>query len=521
MKHSHGEIVRFLIYAFCIVFIASSSGCLEDDEDGERRQEGEGADGDRVPVDPWLIDGSADPCEDSISSIYEDPGELPGEKGAIIRCAEDQTFSSDALYNYMSENGYKASPFTSGTTTYRILYRTERGNGEAGYASAKLFLPTRPRAKTLPVVISLRGTVGLAPKCAASKHDHEERYGDFERQNFSLAGYGYAVLATDLAGFANYGASGNPPFGFAHTSDMGKPALDGVIAMRNLLGDRLGRKVVLLGQSQGGHSALSALAMSNPIDENVTPENEALGLEHYGVDGEIAGVALYAPLWFTQRSWGGLLLLAGTYPFETSSLLNMASIWYHYSHGEMLDGEGHGLDIFKDNVKEGVKELVDTTCSAARTPALEELGKDMRDIVEPSFYSAIAAPAAITGDCRGNELCEKWMARYYADRPHIAGSASHVPMLIVYSMSDTTIGPGRMACVFDRLKEDGVPLEVCIDDNDAGHGGTMDVRGDFVADWIASKTLDADVPSKCEMGFQNFVGDRGETVICATPPPND
>lgn len=474
---------------------------------------------DVVVREPWLIDNRYFSCTDTIDSIYEDPGELSGEKGAILRCAEEAQISKDELYNYMTENGYEGAPFISGTTIYRVLYLTERANGDTGYATARLLLPTNPKADQLPVVISLRGSVGLAARCAASKHDYRENYGDFERQNFSLAGYGFAILATDLAGFANYGATGNPVFGYGIAKDEGKSALDGVSAMRNLLGERLSRKVVLLGQSQGGHSALSALAMSNSPNEAVSAENADFNFEHYGVDGELAGVALYAPLWISQRRWGGLMLLAALYPFDTFELANLVSIWYHYAQGEILDGEGHGVDIFKEKLRTGVKQLVDNACTGEdNVPALAALGSNLKEIVTPEFFSAVAMAAAMTGDCKGNELCEKWMGRYYSDRPHITGAASQVPILIAHSMNDTTVNPGRLSCVLDRLHADGVSVELCLEKERGGHSEIMDLQADFVADWIAAKTLNRAAQLECQTGLDDYLA---MDISCEVPPTNE
>jgi hypothetical protein len=45
-----------------------------------------------------------------------------------------------------------------------------------------------------------------------------------------LAGLGYVVLTPDLAGYANFGAPGNPPSAYGDTQDVGKSTLDGARA---------------------------------------------------------------------------------------------------------------------------------------------------------------------------------------------------------------------------------------------------------------------------------------------------
>src|SRR5207244_566326 len=96
----------------------------------------------------------------------------------------------------------------------------------------------------------------------------------------------------------------------------------------------LDAKVVLVGHSQGGHSALSALSLG----------------ESYGAEAPIVGVALYAPLWLSQRSWGAILepsVALDTYTLAKQPLPNAISIWYHYSQAELLDGPGEGAKLFK------------------------------------------------------------------------------------------------------------------------------------------------------------------------------
>ena len=71
-----------------------------------------------------------------------------------------------------------------------------------------------------------------------------------------------------------------------------------------------------------------------------------------------------------------------------------------------------------------------------------------------------------------------------------------------------------MACALERLKTDNANLTVCYE-AEAGHGSIIDVRGDYVADWIATLTLGAAAVAACP------ANESAITVGCATPPPND
>ena len=451
-------------------------------------------------------------CTDTIASIYADPGALPAEKGAIIRCAPDQTFTASDLQAKLAADDFTARPVTSGAHTYRILYRTERGDtaNTAGYSSALVMLPDLPRAPKLPVVVASHGSRGQAAADAPSLFaplDSGVNI-DFERQVYSLAGYGYAVIAPDLAGYANYGAANNPPSGYAFAADVAKSTLDGARALRKLIPSHLEDQVVLVGHSQGGHTALSALAMS----------------ASYGAGGTIAAVVVYAPLWLNEASWGAIFIAPGLYPTMGSEAVNAVTIWYHYTHSEILDGPGHGIDVFAAAKQAQVKAWVDSAgWDDNNWASLHALGADASEIFDPTFQQAVGSPAANGADCPADAnqaLCQKWLARYAADRPHITGAAAQVPITVLWGEKDTTIPYDRITCAIDRLKQDGVPLTVCVDPT-GDHSGVIDHKADYAADVIASKTLGTPAPTPCALDETAIKDPKGMPAMCNMLPPNN
>ena len=223
-------------------------------------------------------------CTDSIASIYADPGPLPADKGAIIHCAKDKDITANEIQALLTSEGTTIRPVTSGAHVYRILYRTERGDAAntPGYSSGLLFLPDTPRAAKLPMVVASHGSRGQAGLCAASKGDPaaDAVKADFDRLIYAFLGYGYAVLAPDLAGYANYGAAGNPPSAYGSNADVGKSTLDGARAMKKLIPSSLLDQVALVGVSQGGATTLSALQLSDT----------------YGAGAPVTAVVAFAPL---------------------------------------------------------------------------------------------------------------------------------------------------------------------------------------------------------------------------------
>lgn len=462
-------------------------------------------------------------CTDSIESIYEAPTALPpfddAERGAILRCAKDREYTAtelDALARASADDPYAGRAFTSGARVYRILYRTTRATRptRGGYASAILYLPTTPRASSsLPLVVSAHGSVGQAPACAPSKGPESVGYvfKDFAAQVYPMVGLGYPTIAPDFAGYAGYGAPDNPPPTYAAAEDLAYSTLDAARAMRRLVGKSLREEVFLTGHSQGGHAVLSALAYS----------------ESYGLDGRLGGVAAYIPNWLSQASWGAFLALADSFPIREAPVVNAVSIWYHYTHGELLDGPGQGLVMFRPEKRAAIKEFVDTTCWSPRYPALEALGTTAREIFTDEFQQAIAQRAAgVFETCGGApgeprfDLCTRWMERYAADRPRITGGARAVPLVYLYGEKDSVFPPARTRCTLERLEADGVNLELCVEP-ERSHAGIVAYRADWVSDWIAHKALGTAAPSPCTKTVFDAKGADGAPVQCETPPPND
>lgn len=448
------------------------------------------------------LESPASPCTDSPESIYGDPGPLAPSaeaRGEILKCAKDADLGKDAMQAQLDELGYAGEPLTTGARVYRVAYRTERGDAAStpSVSSAIVYIPDTPRAERLPIVVAARGSRGQAERCAVTKFDPslEGINGDAYRLVYPLVGSGYAVILPDLAGYANFGAAKNPPSAYAQASDVGRSTLDGSRALKNLF-PALDDKVVLVGHSQGGHSALAALALA----------------ESYGSAAPIVGAAVYAPLWLSQRSWGAIISRLAGEPFPiASSPAPSVSVWYHYTQAELLDGPGEGKKLFRPEHQEAIEEFVNNECWGSTE--LAKLGTYTDELFDLEFAADVAMNATNGRPCE-NERCEKWIARYSADRPHLVGAAAKTPILLAYGLEDTTIPPDRMRCALDRLQADQTNLTVCID-ADQTHGGIVSARANHVAHWIASLTLGEPAPPACP------TNESALTAACATPPPND
>jgi len=456
-------------------------------------------------------------CGDAIADVYGDPGPLPAERGAIVRCALDRELSAAEVAALLAPDArFTATAPTSGARVYRVLYRTERGDSAstAATSSALLLLPTVPRAPSLPVLVLSHGSRGQGGDCAPSKRSPNASTvePDFTIFAYPLVGYGYAVLAPDLPGYANYGAAGNPPSVYGGATDVGKATLDGARALKRLIPTATSDQVALVGFSQGGQTTLSALALA----------------DSYAPELHLAAVGLFAPLWLPQRTWGGILGLAGAFPISTSAGANAVSIMYHYTHGELLDGAGHGLDMFRADKRTGVKAFMDSCWGQNDWATLRALGNDATDIFDPAFTQAVSRKAigfdatCPTSDATAQALCEKWMARYTADRPHLtSATARAVPMSLVWGAKDSTIPYDRITCALDRLKADHVSLSPLCVVPSVDHGGAVGARIDWMADWLAARTLGGAEPGACGGDASAIVDGNGMPAMCNPLPPND
>ncbi len=448
------------------------------------------------------------PCTDTVDSIYADPGDVSAKaKGAILKCAKDKDLSIADLNAAVDVEGgyytaYKGKPFTSGAHVYRVLYRTTRGdpNNSPGYSSALVFLPDHPRhgfGSPLPVVVSAHGSRGQAAHCAPSltdpaASDVEE---DFQHQVYPLVGLGFAVIAPDLAGYANFGGAGNFPPTYSNSLDVGRSFLDGARALRNVIPHSVTQQIAFTGHSQGGNTVFDALAHA----------------EEYGADGIVSAIAVYSPLWFSQKTYAAIFQEPQSFGFAENSSAGPVSFWYHYTTSALLDGPDAALELFNPDKAAVIQSFVQNDCWNSHYPDLLDAGASANDFFTSAYQSAITTAAIPlldpTGDCFGDPLCQKWIDRMQADYPHLTGGAPKVPVLIYYAHGDNTIPPYLMQCVFNRLTTDQANFKVCYDTNNVGHSGVVAENASNVADWLDSRTS----------------GDGGTPTLdnCSTLAPND
>lgn len=145
-----------------------------------------------------------------------------------------------------------ATPIPSeppGSNGWRVVYESTDSEGRPISVSGVVFVPGgKPPAGGWPVVAWAHGSWGLEPKCAISGKPEFWTVSPFLK---TLVARGYAVTATDYAGFST---GGMHPYLAGDVS--GHAVIDNVRAALQVRGANTSRSFAVWGESQGAHAAL-------------------------------------------------------------------------------------------------------------------------------------------------------------------------------------------------------------------------------------------------------------------------
>jgi pimeloyl-ACP methyl ester carboxylesterase len=176
------------------------------------------------------------------AAFYTPPKHLHGKHGGVI-WARRQT-GSDAL------KGARRNTL--------LLYRSKGLSGTLTSVSGSLATPKgKPPKGGWPVITYAHGTTGSADACAPTR--------GYDANGLVSYAYpllrrwlkaGYAVVRTDYDGLGTPGVHG-----YLVGRSEGRSVLDAVRAAR-AYDDRLSKRFIIAGHSQGGHAALFAAAMA-------------------------------------------------------------------------------------------------------------------------------------------------------------------------------------------------------------------------------------------------------------------
>ncbi|NQU37946.1 MAG: hypothetical protein HQ526_10180 [Actinobacteria bacterium] len=212
--------------------------------------------------------------QSELDPFYTPPDPLPSTTpGAIIR-SEPVTYFEDALKN---------------VNVFRTLSVSRNPAGAAQVTGGLLFIPTTPTTGERPVVAYAHGTSGFGDACAPSRSPDSPMNMPFIQ---TMADQGWVVTATDYVGL---GTPGDPYYLIADSE--AEDVVNSVRVARAFPGSQAGSKYVVMGHSQGGHSAIWTGEMSKKL----APELELLGVTVSAPAAELA--PLLDQQWNTLIGW--------------------------------------------------------------------------------------------------------------------------------------------------------------------------------------------------------------------------
>ena len=216
--------------------------------------------------------------QSQLASFYADPTPMPASPGQLVRF--------EPLTNAAGER-----VSVPGGTAWRVLYSSQRPNGAIAVSGGMVFLPDAPApADGRPVLAWAHGTVGQGDACAPSRSANPVK---------PIASWmpialerGWAVIATDYTGLGTTGPN-LYLVGAAEAADV----MHAVGAARALPSASLSDRMVVMGHSQGGHSALWTGHLASSID----PSMELLGVAAIAPAAELNDII--GAQWNTPVSW--------------------------------------------------------------------------------------------------------------------------------------------------------------------------------------------------------------------------
>ncbi len=430
--------------------VADDDSAVADDDDGAAADDDDSA----APLPRVVL-----PCDDSTEEVYQTPDDLPpwdaSARGAVVRCSPAGSMTLETLVERMEFGLVEGVEPFSGATTYRILYRTTRWEGQEGLSSAYVYLPdTAADEGPLPVVVANHATTGLADFCALSLYGIV-----MDQMALPFVGTGYAVIAPDNAGLGTEGTEGYGDF-----TDTAHSVLDAARALRSLVtSGSLAPGVIVVGHSQGGGAVLSAQALDAA----------------YGEDDVIAAVSM-APGWVTSlEDMGGVLRDPGARPFEGA----MAPVHLMMLVADATNHLDPGLETsyFREALRQEIADAVASQCLPALLESVPALGDTYADVIDPGFAATAAGCVDGTADCGppGQGYVER-LAESLTDL-----DPEGAPLLILQGLQDEAALPGDVACIVDAVVEDGVTPQVCTLE-DGGHDDIVPRTVAFALDWVAA-----------------------------------
>ncbi|HEY4059444.1 MAG TPA: lipase family protein [Kofleriaceae bacterium] len=399
-------------------------------------------------------DVPAVPCTNTVEQVYAAAAQPSAALGTILACSVDDSLSVGDL-PAMVGDGIEV---TSAVKQYRIAYQTRDHAGAPAVSTARVYLPSTPRARPVPIVVAMHGSVGLADACVPSATiDHN--------LPLPFAARGFAVIAPDLAGLGNAGVQD-----YLDNHTQGWQTLDGARALRALLPTGItAQEMILAGYSQGGGAALSAQALF---------KSDGAGL------GSLAATVVYAPEWpISMKSFDYETILRDPTALTIGEGLSYSSVAVlrQYAFFEDHLGAGRGKTSVASQYGDGLQSAVDSQCLVPLGGYIQTAMLHTGDLIESTLRTSLVACMDGTAGCTGDGAAYH---QFLVDNV-LAPDASAGPVFIVAGLLDQIMPPAKEgACIENKLKVANVDVADCMIAT-ATHGNVMDQHKHGVA-WAES-----------------------------------
>ncbi|HUY86232.1 MAG TPA: alpha/beta fold hydrolase [Acidimicrobiales bacterium] len=374
------------------------------------------------------------PGPSTVGSFYDPPADMkPAPQGTLIR---EQVVT-----------GVPGVP--SEAKLWRVLYHSRTIAGADIAVSGYVVIPTSAAPSGgRPIITWAHGTTGVARICAPSLFSNaSDASGIYLAPDLTqYIQSGYIVAATDYQGLG--GPTVHP---YLVGQSEGQNVLDAALAAGHLPGASASNKVIIVGHSQGGHSALFA----GQLAPQYTPSLNVLGTVAIA---PLTEVATALPLALQMGANESALLVSAAYAWSnTYSDLPMNS-------------------IFDSSAIPTIDKLETTTCENQVSKGLAKLPPNK--ILLTSFAS--------------NSALVKHLAENSPGSVH-----TQSPILILQGAADTTI-PDILAEMFEKNQcpavNDNMALRLY---PGATHGTVLKASSSDMLSWISDRFAGTPAATGC------------------------
>ena len=402
-------------------------------------------------------DTPAIPCTDTADAVYAAAAQPDAALGTILACAPGATLDVAQLPALVGAG----IAVTSAVAQYVVAYQTRDGGGRPAVSTARVYLPSTPRARPVPLVVAAHGSVGLADACAPSTATDA---------NLPLpyAARGFATIAPDFAGLGNAGTQD-----YLDQRAQGWQLLDGARALRALLAPGLtAPELILTGYSQGGGAALSAQALIHADGPDA---------------GHLVATVVYAPEWpmsLDSFDYIGILSDPTQLTIETGLAYGSVAVLRQYAFFEDHVGVGMGKTSVPAQLQAGLESAVQSQCLVGLGAYVQLAMLHTGDLIDPTLRTDLLACIASAGPAAG---CAGTAEAYYdfLIANELPPDPTAGPVLVVQGLSDLIMPAAtEAACNVAKLASSGVDVDQCVFAS-ADHTDIMDQHASGVA-WAES-----------------------------------